>query len=137
MCRERTVPVNRLHAGFSTVELMVTLFVVGAFLVAGYQLYGIVVRSSAEAQQTATASNIAYDAVRRHSANVGVTCNAPGFEGVGTTPIEPSILPLAELTIETSCPRGTSSSLTRVKATVTFGTPERKVVHASDVTRYE
>jgi Tfp pilus assembly protein PilV len=53
-------------AGFSTVELLITLFVAAVFLAAGYQLYLVTVRDSGDVRQRARASAIAYDYLRRN-----------------------------------------------------------------------
>ena len=55
-------------AGFSAVELLITLFIAVAFVVTGYQLYSIVVGDGGEARARAIASNLAYENLRRVSA---------------------------------------------------------------------
>lgn len=116
-------------AGFSAVELLITLFVAAAFIGTGYQLYTIIINNGAEARFRARASNIAYDNLRRYSPQATNPCT------VFTPSPTPSIpagsgLPNPSITITITCPYG-SVSLTRVVVSVKYGntTPQQEVVH--------
>ena len=47
--------------GFSTVELIVTLFVAAAFILSGYQLHALILRESGDSRTRAIASNATYN----------------------------------------------------------------------------
>jgi len=57
---------NHEH-GFSTVELLVTLFVVVAFLVIFYQMFVFINKLSTDGYQKAIASNMAYENLRMYA----------------------------------------------------------------------
>ena len=56
------------QAGFSAVELLITLFIAVAFIGAGYQLYAIIIKDGSEASLRAKANTIAYENLRTYSA---------------------------------------------------------------------
>jgi prepilin-type N-terminal cleavage/methylation domain-containing protein len=122
-----------LQSGFSAVELLITLFIAAAFVATGYQLYSIIIQNGETAQQQAKASNIAYTNLRQYSTQVTGPCTT-----VTPTPT-PSIptgsnLPSPAITVVITCPYGTSSGVSKVTVTVTYGSPQQEVVHALFVT---
>lgn len=119
------------QAGFSAVELLITLFIAAIFLLAGYQLWGYVQRAGAEADQLAKASNIAYDYLRREANKSVTTC-------ASSTPINNVAVPAAErgdlpanttITVVISCPPNVNN-MKKVESTVRYGSEPKKVVHA-------
>src|SRR4051812_9883166 len=103
--------------GFSTVELLISLFVAAAFIATAFQLFGVVVNDSNAARLRSRASNIAYENLRQYAGSIGTVCSpAPA----SATPAAPSDLPLATITVSYSCPYGNSSKTTRVKVTVNY-----------------
>ena len=62
--------------GFSAVELLITLFIAAAFIATGYQLYSVIIKDGSEARTRASASTIAYDALRRYSAQAASPCSS-------------------------------------------------------------
>jgi len=125
---------QRNDEGFSTVELLISLFVAAAFIATAFQLFSIVVGDSNAARLRSRASNIAYENLRLYSATAktgGVCAPAPA----NITPAAPSDLPLATITISFSCPYGNSSKTSRIKVTVNYNTTEDVVEEALDVTR--
>jgi len=116
------------QAGFSAVELLITLFIAAAFVATGYQLYSVVIQNGESAREKAKASNIAYDNLRRYSPQATSPCSAVT---PSPTPAIPSgsNLPNGAISVVISCPYGTSSGLSKVTATVTYGNPQESVVH--------
>ena len=55
------------QSGFTAVELLITLFVAAAFIVAGYQLFNIVMKDGGETRAESRAGNVAYDYLRRYT----------------------------------------------------------------------
>jgi Tfp pilus assembly protein PilV len=120
---------HSVESGFSAVELLITLFIAVAFLTTGYQLYTIVIKSSGDARMRSVASNIAYDNMRRYSAQATNPCT------VVTPSPTPSLgsnsgLSNAAITVTFSCPFGTSSPTSKVQVSITYGSPQQEVVHA-------
>jgi prepilin-type N-terminal cleavage/methylation domain-containing protein len=91
------------QSGFSAVELLITLFIAAAFVATGYQL-------------------------RRYSPQATSPCSAVTASPTPTRPSD-SNLPNASISVVLSCPYGTSTSITKVTATVTYGNPQESVVH--------
>jgi prepilin-type N-terminal cleavage/methylation domain-containing protein len=120
-------PTNN-QSGFSAVELLITLFIAAAFVATGYQLYSIVISNGESAREKAKASNIAYDNLRRYSPQATSPCSAATPSPTPTIPTG-SNLPNASISVVISCPYGTSTAISKVTATVTYGNPQESVVH--------
>jgi len=105
---------KRLDQGFSAVELLITLFVAAAFIVAGYQLYNVVVKDGGQARADARAANVAYDYLRRYEPTASDPC-------VASTPLNNSSIMVAGLsnvriTIGISCPYASTSGLNNTRS---------------------
>lgn len=113
------------RAGFSTVELLITLFVAALFLGAGYLLYNTIVRESGGARRQARASNVAYRYLRTYSDAVPASCVER--EVLADQALAPPVdtLPDARVWVTYSCPE---PGLTKVEVTVRYGREE--VTHA-------
>ena len=113
-------------AGFSAVELLITLFIVAAFLMVGYQLYAVITRDSVVVRQQASASNVAARYLEEHSASAPATCTAQ-------TLLDESItedgVPNAHVIVVRSCPSGAPAGLSRIAVTVRYG-DDQEVHHA-------
>jgi len=123
--------IKSLQAGFSAVELLITLFIGVAFIATGYQLYSVITSNGAEVRLRATASNVAYQNLQRYvnlSTNPCVATNSPS-----PTPTIPSGsgLPSASISVSMSCPYGTTIAITKVSVSVKYGSPQQEVVHAT------
>lgn len=71
---------KRSEAGFTVVELLVSLVVGSLLLISGYQLYGVVSTVVGEARQMSQASNIGYEVLRREGGvyqDLSEPCHAP------------------------------------------------------------
>lgn len=119
------------NLGFSTVELLITLFIAAAFLVSGYQLYGLVMRESGEANAQARASNTAYDYLQRYKTTATNPCSATTIVSGESVTVEGLADVIA--TVSISCPYSTSTSVSRVQATIQYGNPQQTVTNATYV----
>lgn len=116
------------QAGFSAVELLITLFIAAVFVTTGYQLYTVVIKNGSDASQRAVASNIAYDNLRRYSTQTTNPCTVVTPSPTPTIPA--NSLPSASITVTIDCPYGTSDGTSRVNVSVKYATPQQEVVHA-------
>lgn len=116
-------------AGFSAVELLITLFIAAAFVATGYQLYSIIIQNNENAREQAQASNIAYNALRQYAPQATNPCSVVT---PSPTPAIPSgsNLPSPSITVSLSCPYGTTINMTKVTVTVNYGNPQVGVTHA-------
>jgi Tfp pilus assembly protein PilE len=119
-------------AAFTTVELLVTLFIAAAFLTSGYQLYSLIIKDGGEARAQARASNIAYDYLQRYKSKSTNPCSAQAI--LNHQSITADNLSNVTITLNISCPYGTSSSTSRIQADVGYGKPQTTV---SDATYYQ
>ena len=115
--------------GFSAVELLITLFIAATFIAAGYQLFSVITKTSADARQQARASNIAYDYLRRYSDQVVIPCAQVAPSPSPTIPAD-SKLPSASITASITCPYGNGTPVAKVSVSVKYGNPQVEVAHA-------
>ena len=119
------------QAGFSAVELLITLFIAAAFIGTGAQLYSVIIQNSDEARMRSIASNIAYNNLRRYAADATNPCTTS--TPTATIPAN-SGLTNASITVTITCPFGVSTPTSRVEAKVLYNTPQQEAVHALYVT---
>lgn len=123
---------TRPSEGFSAVELLITLFVAAMFLITGYQLYGIIIKSGTQTNSQAHAYNIAYDYLQRSKANAENPCQ----EISPSTPLvndnsQPGLSNVT-VTVTISCPYGTSSSISKVLVELSYGSgTDQKMVNTA------
>jgi Tfp pilus assembly protein PilE len=122
------------EAGFSAVELLITLFIAATFIAGAYQLYSVVIQTGGEARARAKASNIAYDNLRRYSPQATSPCSVVTPSPAPSMPAS-SGLSNTILAVTFSCPYGTSSAVTKVSVSLRYNTPQQEVVHAIFVTK--
>src|ERR1700744_3249216 len=89
--------------GFTAIELLITLFVAAAFLVAGYQLYFIVIKDNRTPRDQARAENVAYNYLRQYSQAASNPCVA-AQSLLPSTSIDVPNLTNAHMSVATSCP---------------------------------
>jgi hypothetical protein len=128
-----------VSAGFSAVELLVTLVVGMIFLGAISQMYSVVLDDAAVTRNKATANALAYTQARMLLPTLGSPCipNANVTLNSGSTPpvVDLSTLPSPRsVTASLTCPHATiypNSALWRVLVTVSYGSniPQDKVTH--------
>ncbi|MFZ3009910.1 MAG: type II secretion system protein, partial [Candidatus Microsaccharimonas sp.] len=100
-----------LQSGFTAVELLITLFVAVAFLVAGYQLFNVVVKDGGQARAESRAGNVAYDYMRRYASNATNPCT--GSTPLNNSPLNIDGLSNARITVTITCPDVTTASLSK------------------------
>lgn len=121
-------------AGFSTVELLISLFVAAAFIGSAFQLFSVVMKDSNDARLRATASRYVNSTIQERTNSINSPCNNPLPSTVNVN-IPTSELPQATATVVFSCPYGTSSKTTRIRVVVSYGTPVQQVQGSLDVTK--
>lgn len=129
------------QAGFSAIELLITLIIASMFLFAGYQLYSQVTRDGADANKAAIISNKVYEKLRAKALEPSIaTATACSAANETTTPVStnenvPGVGSVTYLT-EVKC-QNTAAALDvyRIKVTATYtdaGTT-KSVEHATYV----
>lgn len=106
-------------AGFTAVELLITLFVAAAFLAAGYQLFNLVIVDGGNTRAESAAGNIAYDYLRRYSDSATNPCT-PSMP-VSTTPVTIEGTKDATVTVSISCPQFDTPSVSKVESIIQYG----------------
>jgi hypothetical protein len=106
-------------SGFTAVELLITLFVAAAFLVAGYQLFNLVIKDGGDTRVEASAGNTAYDYLRRYSDSATNPC-APSTP-LASSPVTIEGASSATISIAITCPQDDAPTLSKVEATVSYG----------------
>jgi Tfp pilus assembly protein PilE len=117
--------------GFTAVELLVTLFVAAAFLLAGYQLYLLIIKDGGESRMQARASNVAYDYLQRYKPAVTVPCST-------STPLSNQSITVANLsnvtvTVQITCPYGTTAAVSKVIVNLNYNNPQQTISNATYV----
>ncbi len=116
------------QSGFSAIELLITLFIGVAFIGAGYQLYGVAVRDGRDVRLRTQASSIAYAQLRATAPTVTNPCTT----STPSTPMPANSGLISSAMVTTiSCPYGTTSSVSSVSVTLSYGTdtPQKQVTH--------
>lgn len=122
---------KNVEQGFTVVELLITLFVAAAFLVSGYQLYNAIIKDGGQTRGESRASNVAYDYLRRYSASTVSPC-------VASTPVSAASVSVAGIsnvtvTVAITCPYTSTTSISKVEATVLYNNPQQTVRYATYV----
>ncbi|MDN5275551.1 MAG: hypothetical protein JWN33_200 [Candidatus Saccharibacteria bacterium] len=119
------------QAGFTAVELLITLFVAAIFLLAGYQLYSIIVQDSGTARGQSQAASIAYDYLKRYTPTASKPCTAQ-------TPLTNSAIANTDnisnisVTVVLSCPSlAQTPNLSKLEVTVNYNSPIETVKYAT------
>lgn len=120
------------RSGFTTVEVLVTLFVAVLLLGGGYQAYSAVASNSREGRERSIASNIAYENARRVADGITGVCVPSGPTNHSSRIPADSTLPSnKQMTTIVTCPYGSSNStISLVNVTITYGSENVKVSHA-------
>jgi prepilin-type N-terminal cleavage/methylation domain-containing protein len=122
---------QRYDSGFTAVELLITLFVAAAFLVAGYQLYSVVIKDGGQTRAQARAANVAYDYLRHYSTSAVNPCE-PSTPVNGTS-IDVSGLTAVTVTAALSCPYSATTNITKLDVTVLYNNPQQTVKYSTYV----
>lgn len=117
--------------GFTTAELLVTLFVAAMFFMAGTQLYNAVIKDGGDSRAESKASNVAYEYLRRYSDSAPSPCAASS--PLQAQPIHVDTLTDVNATVSYSCPNQDIASLTKVDVTIKYSMPQKEVSYATFV----
>lgn len=121
------------QSGFTAVELLITLFVAAAFLIAGYQLFSLVIKDGGQTRAESRAANVAYDYMRRYAAtSTSVPCVAS--TPVNNVAINVDGLSAVTIKVTVSCPTSTLDGVSKVEALISFNIPSQTLQYATFVT---
>ena len=117
--------------GFSAVELLITLFVAVAFLVAGYQLFDVVIRNGGDVRAESRAANVAYSNLRQYSETAANPCTPS--TPLSSSPITVDGLVDVTISIFITCPQQDAASISKVEAVLSYGEVSKIVRYATFV----
>lgn len=136
---------NNKRAGFTTVELLVTLFIAVAFVAVFYQLFVTINQTNSEARNRANASSIAYSTLKNYftttypswfvcntASDLSVDPQAAGqlISTTNLTEADGVVLP-ATKTVRAFAPYGCDQNQpVKVEVTIAYDTPQKKVAHS-------
>lgn len=120
------------QSGFTTVELLVTLFIAAIFLTSGYQLYSIITKDSGKTRAQANASNVAYDYLQRYKPTATNPCAAQ--TPLSNQPISVTNLSNVTVTVAITCPYSFATSVSKILVTVKYNNPQQTTTNATYVT---
>jgi len=90
-------------SGFTAVELLITLFVASVFIIAGYSLYGVVIKDNGSTRAQTVASDLAYNYMRQYSASATKPCTVPSGFPLTLTPTVTGLTNVT-VTVNIDCP---------------------------------
>lgn len=131
-------------SGFTTVELLVTLFVAAAFLMSGYQLYAMIIKNNGEAGARAKAVNVAYQALQKYKTDTNPTtshikaaCEQYPSNTGDLADIDTNGLSGAKLFVAVDCPYPLTTSISKLTVTVeyNYGGTTQQVTNATYVNK--
>ncbi|MGH7218360.1 MAG: PulJ/GspJ family protein [Candidatus Microsaccharimonas sp.] len=114
-----TTVYTKTSHGFTAVELLITLFVAAAFLVAGYQLFNVVIKDGGATRLEAEASNVAYQHLRRHSTAATNPCTP--LTPAASEPVSLQGTNNATVSATITCPQADAPSISQLEVIVTYG----------------
>lgn len=124
---------RRLQSGFTAVELLITLFVAAAFIVAGYQLFNVVIKDGGDVRAQSTAANVAYTYLRKYSDAATNPCSSQA--PLTDESISVDGLTDVVVTVTIQCAQTDAPSLSRVDATIAYNkdTPKKSLTYSTYV----
>lgn len=117
--------------GFTAVELLVTLFVAAAFLIAGFQLFTVVVRDGGETRAETKASQVAYEYLGTLAVNAPTPCADDILLDNEEIAVEGLVDVRVTATVE--CVNDDLDSINRLTVTITYNNPTKTVQYATFV----
>jgi prepilin-type N-terminal cleavage/methylation domain-containing protein len=122
------------QSGFSAVELLITLFIAAAFLIAGYQLFSLVIKDSGEAREQLRAANVAEEYLQRYKSSATIPCTTQNPITNDTTTVF-SGLTNTSLTVSLECgPNPAINTMSKITVNLSYGNPQKSVTEATYVT---
>lgn len=120
------------QSGFTAIELLITLFVAAGFLIAGYQLFNVIIKDGGQARAESRAGNIAYDYIRRYSSYATDPCVAQAPLNNSSVTIDG--LSNVKITVTITCPEYSTTNISKIEVTVTYNTPQQTVQYGTLIT---
>jgi len=117
------------QSGFTAVELLITLFVAAAFLIASYQLFNLIIKDGGATRSESRAANIAYDYLRKYAAS-STTIPCTPSTPLANAPISVDGLTTPTISITVTCLPDAIASVSKVEATVGYNNPVQNVKYA-------
>lgn len=124
--------VSRRTSGFTAVELLITLFVAAAFLIAAYQLFNLVVKDGGSTRAESRATNVAYDYLRQYAAS-STTIPCTASSPLSGAPLSVDGLTSVTINIDVTCLPAAIASLSKVTATILYNNPQQTIKYATYV----
>jgi Tfp pilus assembly protein PilE len=121
---------QKRESGFTAVELLITLFVAAAFLVASYQLFNLIIKDGGSTRAESRAANVAYDYLRQYSAS-STTIPCTASSPLNNAPITVDGLSNATISITVTCLPDAINSLSKVEADISYNNPQQTVSYAT------
>ena len=118
------------QSGFTAVELLITLFVAAAFLIASYQLFNLVIKDGGATRAESRAANIAYDYLRQYAAS-STTIPCTASQPLTDAPITVEGLASTTISIDITCLPDTIDSLSKVEAIISYNNPVQTIKYAT------
>lgn len=127
--QEPVMSMNKRESGFTAVELLITLFVAAAFLVASYQLFNLIIKDGGATRAQSRAANVAYDYLRQYSAS-STTIPCTASSPLNDAPITVDGLSDVTISVSITCLPDAINSLSKVEADISFNNPQQTVSYA-------
>lgn len=112
---------HQTNAGFTTVEVLVTLFVGALLLGGGYQLYSIIAQTNADSRNQIDASNIVYEQLRKYSDLTSGGCSPQSLTITSEIPSDNTLPGNLDMSLDRSCPFGDSDPVSQLSVTLNYG----------------
>ena len=125
------------QTGFSTVELLVSLFVAAIFLATGYELYSMIIHDGGESRAQARASNAAYEYLLKTKVNsnkIKNPCDSTKSESNINASAIASGLSNPKIDLVITCPNlAETPAISNIKITLKYkyGSKDKQVVYAT------
>ncbi len=117
-------------SGFTAVELLITLFVAAAFLIASYQLFNLIIKDGGATRSQSRAANVAYDYLRQYGAS-STTIPCTASTPLNNAPISVDGLSNVTISVSVTCLPDAINSLSKVEATISYNNPQQTVSYAT------
>lgn len=122
---------TKRQSGFTAIELLITLFVAAAFLVAGYQLFNVVIKDGGQTRSESRAGNVAYDYLRRYTPSASDPC-------VTQTPLTDQSITVdglvnTTISVAITCPEFSTSGISKIEATIKYNVPQETLKYSTYV----
>jgi len=120
------------NTGFTTVEVLITLFVGAILLGGGYQLYSIITKASIDTRNQTDASNIVYEQLRKYQSQISGPCSVNTIAITDDIPPDTTLSGELSMDLIRSCPFGSGQDISLLTVKLTYGEQgaQHEVSHA-------